>query len=106
LKEQNMRKYSRNPHRGALKAPRWPTGYTHAATRAASAPPSTRATGERTWEIADIDGNNKRTTTLSAYRAELDERKVYTAAIAAAMRRGDLAGCAAAQAAMRARFAR
>ena len=59
---------------------------------------------DRTFEIADIDGSNKRTTTLSAFRADLDARKVNTAAIMASMRRGDRAGVAKAQAEMRARF--
>lgn len=59
---------------------------------------------ERVWEISDIDGGNKRPMTITQYRAELDARKVHTARIADAMRRGDLEGCAAAQAAMRAAF--
>ena len=62
------------------------------------------ATAERTWEITDIDGSNKRTVTLNSFRAELDERAVYAKAIMDAMRRGDLAGCEAAQKAMRVRF--
>lgn len=61
---------------------------------------------ERTWEISDIDGRNKRTVTLAQFWAELDARKPYAAAIMAATLRGDLAGCAKAQAAMRARFGR
>lgn len=32
-------------------------------------------TTERTWEISDIDGSNKRTVTLAQYRAELDAAK-------------------------------
>ena len=59
----------------------------------------------RTYEIADIDGSNKRSVTLAQYRAELDARKVYTARIIDAVRRGDIQGCADAQAAMRAKFA-
>jgi hypothetical protein len=30
---------------------------------------------ERTWEITDIDGTNKRTVTLAEYRAEIDAAK-------------------------------
>jgi hypothetical protein len=60
---------------------------------------------ERTWEISDIDGSNKRTVTLAQYRAELDARKPYTAAIMAAVRSDDQAGVAAAQAEMRKQFA-
>ena len=59
---------------------------------------------ERTWEITDIDGSNRRTVTVAMLRAEIDERKPYTAAIAAAVRAGDLVACEKAQAAMRARF--
>jgi hypothetical protein len=59
---------------------------------------------ERTWEISDIDGNNKRRVTLAQYRAELDARKVMTKPIMDALRRGDLEACGAAQAAMRKRF--
>jgi len=62
-------------------------------------------TAERTWEISDIDGRNKRRVTLAQYRAELDARRPYTQAISDALRRGDLAAVAAAQAAMRKRFA-
>ena len=36
---------------------------------------------ERTWEISDIDGTNKRTVTLAQYRAELDAAKVRAMAI-------------------------
>jgi hypothetical protein len=60
---------------------------------------------ERTWEISDIDGKNKRTVTLAQFRAEIDERKAMTAPIMAAFRRGDLKACEAAQTAMRKRFA-
>lgn len=63
-----------------------------------------RKTREKTYQITDIDGSNKRTVTLAGYRAELDERRPYTDAIMAAMRRGDLAACKAAQEAMAARF--
>lgn len=59
---------------------------------------------ERTWQIADIDGRNKRTVTLAQYRSELDARKAMAAKVMDAVRRGDLAGCEAAQAAMRKRF--
>ena len=62
-------------------------------------------TAAQTWEISDIDGSNKRTVTLAQYRAELDARKPYTAAIMAAVRSGDMKAAAAAQAAMRKRFA-
>ncbi len=61
-------------------------------------------TTERTWEISDLDGSNKRTVTLAQYRAELDARKPHTAAIMNAVRRGDIAGVEAAQAAMRKQF--
>jgi hypothetical protein len=56
------------------------------------------------FEIADIDGSNRRMTTISAFRADLDARKSYTAAIMTAIRRGDIAGAERAQAEMRARF--
>jgi hypothetical protein len=59
---------------------------------------------ERTWEISDIDGANKRTVTLAQFRAELDARKSYTAAIMAAVRSGDIKATEAAQAAMRRAF--
>jgi hypothetical protein len=59
---------------------------------------------ERTWEISDIDGSNKRCVTLTQYRAELDVRKKAAAPIMEAMRRGDLKACALAQAAMRKQF--
>lgn len=36
---------------------------------------------ERTWEISDIDGSNKRTVTLAQYRAELDAAKIKATAI-------------------------
>lgn len=62
-------------------------------------------TTERTWEISDIDGRNKRTVTLAQYRAELVARKPYTAAIMQALRAGDLTACGEAQEAMRKRFA-
>ena len=42
---------------------------------------------ERTWEISDINGSNKRTTTLAALRADLDERAAYGKAIMDAVRR-------------------
>lgn len=59
---------------------------------------------ERTWEISDIDGGNKRTVTLAQFRADLDARKPYTEAIMAAVRSGDLKAVAAAQLAMRQAF--
>jgi hypothetical protein len=62
-------------------------------------------TTEQTWEISDIDGRNKRTVTIAQYRAELDARKPFTAAIMAAIQRGDIKAASAAQEAMRARFA-
>lgn len=40
---------------------------------------------ERTWEISDIDGSNKRTVTLAQYRAELDAAKVKSLAAAEKM---------------------
>ena len=61
---------------------------------------------ERTWEIGDLDGGNRRAVTLAQYRAELDARKVHTAKIMAAVRVGDLVAAAAAQAEMRAAFPR
>lgn len=33
------------------------------------------------WTISDIDGKNERTVTLAQFRAELDARKPYSAAI-------------------------
>jgi hypothetical protein len=39
---------------------------------------------ERTWEISDIDGSNKRTVTLAQYRAEVDAAKKRAEAIHAA----------------------
>jgi len=36
---------------------------------------------ERTWEISDLDGTNKRTVTLAQYRAELDAAKTKALAI-------------------------
>lgn len=59
---------------------------------------------ERTWEISDLDGGNKRTVTLAQFRAELDVRRSYTQAIFDAVRRGDMAGAASAQRTMRAAF--
>jgi hypothetical protein len=56
---------------------------------------------ERTWEISDIDGGNKRRVTLAQYRAELDARKALVQPIADAFWRGDLAGVERAQAAIR-----
>ena len=56
---------------------------------------------ERTWEISDIDGKNKRTVTLAQFRAEIDARKAMAEPIMDAVRRGDLAGATAAQEAMR-----
>ena len=40
---------------------------------------------ERTWEISDIDGSNKRTVTLAQYRAELDAAKAKAMAAARKM---------------------
>ena len=59
---------------------------------------------ERTWEISNIDGTNKRRVTLAQYRAELEARRKMTAPIMAAFRRGDLKACGEAQAAMRKAF--
>lgn len=59
---------------------------------------------ERTWEISDIDGKNKRRVTLAQYRAEIEARKVMAAPIMAAVRRGDLKAASEAQAAMRKAF--
>lgn len=36
---------------------------------------------ERTWEIADVDGSNKRRVTLVQYRAEIEAAKVRAMAI-------------------------
>ena len=58
-------------------------------------------TTERTWQISDSDGKNKRTVTLAQLRTEIDARKTMAAPIMEAVRRGDLAGATAAQAAMR-----
>lgn len=51
---------------------------------------------ERTWEISDIDGKNKRTVTLAQYRTELDAAKKAVNPAIEAFRRGDLAAYAAA----------
>jgi hypothetical protein len=59
---------------------------------------------QRTWEISDIDGSNKRRVTLAQYRTELDARKAMTKPIMDALRRGDLEACGRAQAAMRKQF--
>lgn len=52
---------------------------------------------ERTWQISDLDGSNKRTVTLAQYRAEVDAAKQAVAPVAAAWRRGDLKAVEAAQ---------
>jgi hypothetical protein len=39
---------------------------------------------ERTWEISDIDGTNRRRVTLAQFRAELDAAKTKAEAIFAA----------------------
>jgi hypothetical protein len=57
-------------------------------------------TAERTWEISDLDGSNKRTVTLAQYKAELAAAKAAVAPIVAAFKRGDMAGMAAAQASL------
>jgi hypothetical protein len=31
---------------------------------------------ERTWEITDLDGSNRRTVTLAQYRAEIDAARI------------------------------
>lgn len=61
------------------------------------------AATERTWEITDANG--KRSVTLAQFRAEVDARKAAAAPIMDAWRRGDINGCAKAQAAMRKQFA-
>lgn len=61
-------------------------------------------TTERTWEISDIDGKNKRTVTLAQYLAEVAERVRAAKPIMDAVRKGDLNACGKAQAEMRARF--
>ena len=60
---------------------------------------------ERTFEISDIDGRNRRVVTMEQFRAELDARKEMAKAVSDALRRGDFKACEAAQAAMRERFA-
>jgi len=60
------------------------------------------ARGERHFEIEDARG--RRMTTLTAFRADQDARALMAAAIMDAVRRGDLEGCARAQAAMREAF--
>lgn len=55
---------------------------------------------ERTWEISDIDGKNKRTVTLAQYRSELDAAKARVAPVVAAFWNGDLKAMADAQAAI------
>jgi hypothetical protein len=42
---------------------------------------------ERTWEISDIDGSNKRTVTLAEYRAEIEAAKAKAEAIHEANKR-------------------
>lgn len=61
---------------------------------------------ERTWEIADIDGSNRRRVTLAEFMASHEARKAAAKPIMDAVRRGDLAGVATAQAAMRKRLAK
>lgn len=56
----------------------------------------------RTYEIEDASG--KRNVTLAEFRAEMDARKEAARPIMAALLRRDHDGCAAAQAAMRAKF--
>lgn len=52
---------------------------------------------ERTWEISDIDGTNKRTVTLAQYRAEIETAKQRVRPVVDAFRRGDRDGMAKAQ---------
>ena len=56
---------------------------------------------EQTWEIADIDGKNKRRVTLAQYKAEIAAHAAMAKPIMDAVLRGDLEACAAAQAKMR-----
>ena len=35
---------------------------------------------ERTWQISDIDGKNRRTVTLAQYRAEIEAAKIVARA--------------------------
>lgn len=44
-------------------------------------------TAERTWEISDIDGSNRRTVTLAQFRAEVDAAKAKAEAIFTAAKR-------------------
>ena len=57
---------------------------------------------ERTWEISDIDGRNKRTVTLAQYRAELDAALKRVRPVVAAFARCDWRAMERAQAAFRA----
>lgn len=56
---------------------------------------------ERTYEISDIDGSNKRRVTLAQFLAEHEARKAMCRPIMAAWKRGDMAGVEKAQAAYR-----
>lgn len=59
-------------------------------------------TTEQTWEIED--GYGKRRVTLAQFKAEMAARRAAAKPIMDAFRRGDLEGCAKAQADMRKRF--
>jgi hypothetical protein len=59
-------------------------------------------TNERTFEITDASGTRR--VTLAQFRAEQDARKADAAKVMDAVRRGDMAGCAKAQADMRAKW--
>ena len=54
----------------------------------------------RTFQISRLDGTDKQTVTVAEYRAALDARKPYAAAIMAAVRRGDMVAAAKAQSPM------
>lgn len=56
---------------------------------------------ERTWEISDINGKNKRTVTLAQYKAELAAMRKEMSPVVAAFQSGDIKAMAAAQALLR-----
>lgn len=59
---------------------------------------------ETKYTISDIDGRNPRQVTLAEFMADHEARKAAAAPIMAAVRRGDLAAVAMAQASMRNQF--
>lgn len=61
---------------------------------------------DKTWVITDVDGRNSRTVTLAQFRSDLNARAAMAKPISDAWKRGDMAGVAAAQKAMRKAFPR